>query len=241
MNDNTIERPLLWVASSKDDLMEMPQEVISEFGYGLYEAQLGEHSSIGKVLTGFGGANVVELVMDRKGDTFRAVYTVRFKEVVVVLHAFQKKSKKGIKTPKQDMDLINSRLKLAEAMYKEWKSKRGKHGQEKETDYEVTEGNVFAVLSLDQPEELLARAKLLHKVGTLIKNSGLSQQEVAKKLGITQSKVSMLVTGRLTQFSTDSLLHYLSILGCEIEIHVKKPRSRIGIFRHKGCIAVCGA
>ena len=66
--------------------------------------------------------------MDRKGDTFRAVYTVRFKEVVVVLHAFQKKSKKGIKTPKQDMDLINSRLKLAEAMYKEWKSKRGKHG-----------------------------------------------------------------------------------------------------------------
>lgn len=109
----------------------------------------------------------------------------------------------------------------------------------KETDYEVTEGNVFAALGLDQPEELLARAKLLHRVSTLIKNSRLSQKEVAKKLGITQPKVSMLVTGRLSEFSTDSLLHYLSILGCEVEIRVKQPRSRVGIFRHRGCIAVC--
>ena len=111
--------------------------------------------------------------------------------------------------------------------------------KEKDFDFDVTEGNVFADLGLEQPEELLARAKLLHEVGKLIENSRLSQQEVAKKLGITQPKVSMLVAGRLSQFSTDSLLHYLSILGCEVEIRVKKPRSRIGIFRHKGCIAVC--
>lgn len=127
MGDNKVERPLLWVASSKSDLMDMPQEVISEFGYGLYEAQIGDHPSIGKILTGFGGSKVVELIMDHNGDTFRAVYTVRFKEIVVVLHAFQKKSKKGIKTPKQDIDLIHSRLKLAEEMYKDWKS-RGKYG-----------------------------------------------------------------------------------------------------------------
>ena len=109
----------------------------------------------------------------------------------------------------------------------------------KETEYEVTEGNIFAALELDQPEELLARAKLLHQVSSLIKNSQLSQKEVAERLGITQPKVSMLVTGRLSEFSTDSLLHYLSILGCEVEIRVKRPRSRIGIFRHKGRIAVC--
>ena len=109
----------------------------------------------------------------------------------------------------------------------------------KEIDYEVTEGNIFAALELDQPEELLARAKLLHQVSSLIKNSQLSQKEVAERLGITQPKVSMLVTGRLSEFSTDSLLHYLSILGCEVEIRVKRPRSRIGIFRHKGRIAVC--
>lgn len=109
----------------------------------------------------------------------------------------------------------------------------------KEKDYEITTGNVFAALGRDQPDELLARAKLLDQVGSLIKNSGFSQQEVAKKLGIAQSKVSMLVGGRLSAFSTDTLLHYLSILGCEVEIRVRKPRSRIGIFRHKGCIAVC--
>lgn len=109
----------------------------------------------------------------------------------------------------------------------------------KETDYEVTEGNVFAALGLDQPEELLARAKLLHQVSILIKKCGLSQQEVAKKLGITQPKVSMLVTGRLSEFSTDTLLHYLSVLGCEVQIRVKMPRSRLGIFKHKGYVAVC--
>lgn len=109
----------------------------------------------------------------------------------------------------------------------------------KSKEYEVTTNNVFADLGLDQPEELLAKAKLLHEVGSLIKASNLSQQEVASKLGITQPKVSMLVSGRLSLFSTDTLLHYLSLLGCEVRIHVKRPRSRIGIFRHKGCIAVC--
>ncbi len=109
----------------------------------------------------------------------------------------------------------------------------------KEPDYEVTTGNIFAALGCDQPDELLARAKLLDQVSALIKNSGLSQQDVAKKLGITQPKVSMLVTGRLSEFSTDTLLRYLSILGCEVEIRVKKPRSRIGIFRKRGRIAVC--
>lgn len=108
----------------------------------------------------------------------------------------------------------------------------------KKLEWEESSGNVFVDLELDQSDELLARSKLLHQVSILIKHSSLSQKEVAKKLGITQPKVSMLVTGRLSEFSTDSLLHYLSILGCEVEIRVKKPRSRVGIFRRKGCIEV---
>lgn len=110
--------------------------------------------------------------------------------------------------------------------------------KKKETDYEITEGNVFAALERDQSDELLARAELLDRASTLINESGLSQQEVAKRLKITQPKVSMLVNGRLSEFSTESLLHYLSILGCEVEIRVKQPRSRVGIFRHQGYIAV---
>ena len=68
----------------------------------------------------------MELVLDSQDGTFRVMYTVRFKEMVIVLHAFQKKSKKGIATPKSDIDLIKSRLKLAEGMYEEWKSKKAK-------------------------------------------------------------------------------------------------------------------
>ena len=110
--------------------------------------------------------------------------------------------------------------------------------REKETDYEVDEGNVFAAIGRKNADELVARSELLEQVGDLIEKSGLLQKEVAKKLGIKQSKVSMLVNGNLSEFSTDTLFHYLAILGCEVEIHLKKPRSR-NIFGHRGCIAVC--
>ncbi len=106
-------------------------------------------------------------------------------------------------------------------------------------EYEVTAGNILADLGLDLPEELLAKAKLLHEVSGLIKASQLSQKDVAEKLGITQPKVSLLVSGQLSAFSTDTLLHYLSVLGCEVQIRVKKPRAKIDIFRRKGRIAVC--
>lgn len=125
MEESQTLRPVLWIGSAKKDLLTMPSEVIDDFGFGLYQAQIGDYPDIGKTLSGFGSANVIELVQDHKGDTFRAVYTVRFQEVIVVLHAFQKKSKKGSATPKQDMDLIHSRLKLAEELYKLWKKKQG--------------------------------------------------------------------------------------------------------------------
>ena len=118
---------LLWVGSSKRDLMEMPNDVIDDFGYGLYQAQMGKHPDSGKTLTGFGGASVAEVVEDYRGDTFRAVYTVQFADAIIVLHAFQKKSKKGKETPKKEMDLVHSRLKLAEEAYKEWKRQGGKN------------------------------------------------------------------------------------------------------------------
>lgn len=114
-------KPVLWVVAAKRDLMEMPEDVIMDFGYALYQAQLGEHPDIAKPLKGFGGAGVLELVGNYSGDTYRAVYTVRYSDAIVVLHAFQKKSKKGIETPKQELDLIAERLKRAEAIYREWK------------------------------------------------------------------------------------------------------------------------
>lgn len=107
------ERPLLWIASSKRDYREFPSRVQDGFGFELYLAQTGQHPPSAKPLKGL-SSKTVELVEDFDGDTYRAVYTVRFSEAVYVLHAFKKKSKRGIKTPQGDIDLIKRRLKDAE-------------------------------------------------------------------------------------------------------------------------------
>ena len=88
-------------------------------GYALSLAQAGDQHDAAKVLKGFGGAGVLEVVTDDTGGTYRAVYTVKFDEAVFVLHCFKKKSKRGIATPKEDMDIVRARLKLAEALAKE--------------------------------------------------------------------------------------------------------------------------
>jgi phage-related protein len=110
---------VLWVGSSKKDLMAMPDEVKSAFGFALYLAQQGKKHQNAKPLKGFSGAGVIEVVEDCLGDTFRAVYTVKIAEVIYVLHCFQKKSKRGIETPKQEIDLIRDRLKMAQEHAKE--------------------------------------------------------------------------------------------------------------------------
>lgn len=113
-------KPVRWVGSSKEDLRSFPDEVRSRVGGALWEAQLGRKAPYAKPLKGFGGASVLEIVDDFDGDTFRAVYTVRFAGAVYVLHAFQKKSKRGIGTPKAEMDLIAQRLKRAREDYERW-------------------------------------------------------------------------------------------------------------------------
>ena len=107
-------KPLAWIASTKKDLLAMPDAVQQVMGYALHLAQCGLKHGQAKPLKGFGSAGVLEVVEDDDGNTYRAVYTVRFKNAVYVLHCFQKKSRKGIKTPKQDLNLIESRLKQAE-------------------------------------------------------------------------------------------------------------------------------
>jgi phage-related protein len=107
-------RPLFWVGSAKKDLLVLPEDVVDTFGFALHLAQSGKRHEQAKVLKGFGGAGVLEVVEDSKGGTYRAVYTVKFANAVYVLHCFQKKSTSGIATPKPDMDLIHARLKLAQ-------------------------------------------------------------------------------------------------------------------------------
>lgn len=99
--------------------MAMPDSVRQTFGFALYHAQIGSLHPDAKPLKGFGSAGILEAVEDWHGDTYRAVYTVRFTDAVYVLHCFQKKSKRGIQTPKREIDLIRERLREAEAQAKE--------------------------------------------------------------------------------------------------------------------------
>jgi phage-related protein len=117
-------KPLFWMSSTQDDLRVFPQEVRQVMGYALYLAQLGDKHPDAKPLKGFAGAGVLEIVADHDGDAFRAVYTVRFADAVYALHAFQKKSTRGIATPKREIERIRQRLKQAQAHYEGWRRQR---------------------------------------------------------------------------------------------------------------------
>jgi phage-related protein len=119
MARNAIPRPVTWVGSSRADLTRFPRPVRRDVGQALYAAQRGETDPAAKPLTGFGGARVMEIVDRHDTNTYRAVYTAQFDEAVYVLHAFQKKSKSGIATPKSEIDLIRRRLAEAERLHRE--------------------------------------------------------------------------------------------------------------------------
>lgn len=110
------EKPLHWVGSAKDDLLEFPDAVVDDFGYALYLAQIGGKSPNAKPWKGE-GPGVFEIIEDHRGDTYRAVYTVRFTKSVYVLHCFQKKSPSGIRTARVDQNRIRDRLRAAAEDY----------------------------------------------------------------------------------------------------------------------------
>jgi phage-related protein len=115
---DAVLKPVDWIGSSYKDFRAFPDDVQDHMGYALHLAQTGDKHQDAKPLKGFGGAGVLEIVSDHVGDTYRAVYAVKFPTAIYVLHAFQKKSKTGSKTPTTETELIAHRLKTAEADYK---------------------------------------------------------------------------------------------------------------------------
>ncbi|MCX5662317.1 MAG: type II toxin-antitoxin system RelE/ParE family toxin [Planctomycetota bacterium] len=124
-------KPVFWMASSLDDLRSFSEEVCDAMGFALFQAQMGGKHIAAKPMKGYKGAGVLEVVEDWDGETFRVVYTVKFKEAIYVLHAFQKKSKTGIKTPKRDIDLVDARLALAKAHHERWTATHEKPRKQK--------------------------------------------------------------------------------------------------------------
>jgi len=112
-------KPVIWLGSSRQDLGSFPRQVRIHMGEALYAAQMGETDPAAKPLKGFGASRVMEIVDRHETNAYRAIYTAQFAGVIYVLHAFQKKSKRGIATPHREMDLIRRRLTDAQRLYNE--------------------------------------------------------------------------------------------------------------------------
>lgn len=125
-NEESDVKKLIWIGSSYEDLKEFPQPVRNAVGYALYFAQTGKKHPHTKVLSGMGNASVIEIKENDASGMYRLIYTVEIEEHVFVLHAFQKKSKSGIATPKKELELIKNRLKEAKALYQAIKSEKKK-------------------------------------------------------------------------------------------------------------------
>jgi predicted XRE-type DNA-binding protein len=173
---------------------------------------------------------VLEIVASHHGNAWRAVYTVRFQDFVYVLHVFQKKSTKGIATPAREIELIKQRLAEAERDYREGKTKMAKTKKTKKRIARVTEGsaNVFADLSLPNPEQELLKAQLTLQIYSILKDSGLTQVEIAKILGVQQPQVSLLMRNRAGNFSVGRLMEFLTALRQDVQITVRPSRKPHG-------------
>jgi phage-related protein len=123
-------KPVFWVASSRKDLRSFPKRVRRVVGQALFDAQTGDKHPAAKPLKGFGGAGVLEVVEDHDGNTYRAVYSVKFAGAVYVLHAYQKKAKKGVKTPAEDVAKVRARLREAATHHAKWIKDKSPEGSE---------------------------------------------------------------------------------------------------------------
>jgi len=220
-------RSLIFIGSSKDDLSSFPDDVKRDIGYALHLAQLGDKAESAKPFKGI-GSGVYEIVDDFNKDTYRAIYVVNIGEYVFVLHAFQKKSKKNIKTPKKEVDMIEKRYKKAIEI-QNTKIKRGDDIVKKENDPSFIKGsdNVFADLGLPHPEEDLARTALTYKINKIIKRRHLTQQQAANILGVYQPRISDLVNGKISKFTLDNLIEILNKLDLDVIITTRrKPKAR---------------
>jgi phage-related protein len=125
-------KPLHWIGSSLKDVKNFPAEVRREVGFALYLAQKGDKAANAVPMVGFGGANILEVVICEEGDAYRAIYTVKFAGAIYALHAFQKKSPRGAQTPRPDLNTLRERLKQALAHHDEKYGRQRQKGKANE-------------------------------------------------------------------------------------------------------------
>jgi predicted XRE-type DNA-binding protein/phage-related protein len=216
--DEPSPKPLIWIGSSRKDLREFPEDVQHRIVYALWIAQTGGKHRDAKALSGFGGAGVLELIEDYRGDTFRAVYTLKYAGLVYVARLSKE---------------IENGARNTAPGYRVNQATTARSGTDRKGDdvmnsrrYEKSSGNVFKDLGLPDAEEHLVKAKLVWKIDGIMKERGLKQVEVAALLGIRQPDVSKMLRGEFRQFSVERLLRFLVALGQDVEIVVKPHQGK---------------
>ena len=194
--------------------MAFPPAAQREMGYALFLAQMGErHPIMVRTLKGFSGGTVIEVRESFGGNAYRAVYTVRYADAVFVLHAFQKKSKKGSATPKAEIDLIEKRLKDPD-------QRKGVAAMTKAPAAKDPARNVWLQLGFPDAEEHYLKAELVLRLDKAIKSLGLTQRSAARRIGTTQPELSKILGGKFTEVSLERLMRFLTALGYRIEIKI---------------------
>lgn len=206
-------KPIHWVGGSLDDLREFPPPVQDDIGYALYLAQMGDKSRSAKPLVGFDGAGVLEIVENHDGSTYRAVYTVRFETSLYVLHVFQKKSKRGIKTPKPTSNSSDTAYRPPATMLKRRRMT------------EVLKGttNVFADLGLPDADTHLVKAGIARRIDIEIEKRAMSEAAAAEAIGVSIESLDDIRRGRFRAISLETLMQCLVALGHSVTIAVRKP------------------
>ena len=197
-------------------------------GFAIYQAQLGLRHRDAKPLRGF-GSGVLEAVSRHDGDTFRAVYTVRFETAVYVLHAFQKKAKRGIATPKPELDLVRRRLAAAERHYRDTPSRRLMPWNPTETTVERGSGNVFADLGFPDADAHLVKAELVSRIDDIVRQARHHPDRGRPASRPVPARRVPTPAGRLpasTRWNACSRL--LTTLGRDVDIVIRQPRSPSG-------------
>ena len=220
-------KPCVFVGASRRELQASAGGCAGEFGHASTKRNVAANRTPAKALKGFGGRGVLEVIEDFDGNTYRAVYTVRFAGVVYVLRAFQKKSKAGIATQKSEIETIKMRLRAAEADYKaRFKTGGSEAMKKRRIKVEVGSGNIFADLGLPDAEELLLKAQIVVTLRRLIKARNLTQTEAAKRIGIGQPDLSNVLRGRFRGYSTERLMRMLTAFDQDVEITVRPRRGK---------------
>jgi phage-related protein/predicted XRE-type DNA-binding protein len=189
---------------------------------------MGETDPAAKPLKGFGGASVMEIIDRHDTNTYRAVYTVQFADVIYVLHAFQNKSERGIATPQKEIDLIRRRLAEAQRLHRQRSNLTMPTKKRNRVTFEKSSGNLFADIGFANPEREQLKAHLTLQIYRIIKRRGLTQAEAGAILGIKQPHVSLLMRNRSGNFSVERLMDFLIALGHDVEITVRPTRKHHG-------------